>query len=299
MKRSRWTIAVALVALSGACGGGGSNSSGDTNAAVPTPAPVDPAANSPRYDVNAAMQALFSGRFAESHAAAEIDGFRFYLKVTPIGVGPSASALPATYLTSFLALQLMADGYWNSYVIGYQYEGSPTHIVGASMSTSRGTAIYADAAEPFVPLPTAAAIGQSQQWLRAAIYEFDYSAGYDKPPAKVPFPGWIARGWRLDPDNAESAYLCLIDEYEHGEDKGFDDYCYSIRPDGQPTGRFKATLTDTDTGARFVFEQVAGVPVPTPGPAPLPPAPSPPPPAPEPTPVPPTAPPPPPVPSEG
>ena len=273
MHRFRWTIAVALAALSGACGGG--SGSGDT-IATPTPPPTDPLGASQTYDVNAAMLALFNGQFAEVHATAMIYGVLFHLKVTPIsGTAPSPPAPgstvpPATYRTSFLGLQLMADGYMDANVIGYQYEGSPTRIVGATRSTPRGTVSFADASEPIVPLPTSATIGQSQQLLRGPIYELDYSAGYDKPPARVPFPGSIARGWRLDPDDADSAYLCLVDEVDDGTDKGVDDYCYSIRPNGQPTGRFRATLTDTDTGERHPFEQAA-TPAPTPVPPPAPP----------------------------
>ena len=128
-------------------------------------------------------------------------------------------------------------------------------MVGAVMSTPQMTAVYADASQPPASIPTAASIGDSQEMVRGPRYVLDYSAGYDKPAAKVPLPGSLARGWRLDPDTGDAAFLCLTVEVDEGAGKATDDYCYSIRPDGRPTGRFRATLTDTDTGQRHEFEQ--------------------------------------------
>lgn len=212
------------------------------------------------------------------------DGLIFDLKVTPLGGGPPAppppgSTTPApTYWSSHLGLQLTANGFWDSYTIGYRYERAPTRLVGATMSTPQMTAVYADASQPAPSIPTAAAIGNSQEMLRGPRYELDYSAGYDKPPTRISLPGALARGWRLDPDDGDAAFLCLTEEVDEGTGEATDDYCYSIRPDGRPTGRFRATLTDTDTGERFDFEQSAEAPAPLPPPAaappPAPPAPA-------------------------
>lgn len=109
-------------------------------------------------------------------------------------------------------------------------------------------------------VPVAAVVGEGQELIRGTLYERDYSAGYAFPPGKTPVPGSIARGWRLDPDRDDAAYLCLTDEVDVGTTKGVDDYCFSIRPNGTPTGRFRARLTDTDTGERVDFAQAGTAP---------------------------------------
>ncbi|MGD9869189.1 MAG: hypothetical protein AB7U38_14455 [Hyphomicrobiales bacterium] len=282
MIRKQRTLAFAIVAMAAGCGGGGG---GDGGAGRTSP-------TSTRYDVSAALLALFNGQFEEGRATAKIEGLIFDLKVTPLGGSapappPPGSTTPApTYWSSYLGLQLSASGYWDSHTIGYRFERAPTRIVGATMSTPQMTAVYADADQPAPGVPTAASIGDAQELMRGQRYELDYAAGYDKPPTRIPVPGSIARGWRLDPDGSDAAFLCLTDEVDEGSGSATDDYCFSIEPDGRPTGRFRATLTDTDTGQRHDFAQSASAPAPTPAPAPPPPEPPPPePPPPEPPPA--------------
>jgi hypothetical protein len=264
MPITRRPLVFTLVAVMAAgCGGGGSDRAATT---APPGTPSETVGNSHVYDVNAALLALFNRQFDEGRANAKIDGLIFDLKVTPLGVAPpppppAGSTAPApTYRSTYFGLQLTANGLYQSHTIGYLYEGSPIRLVGATMSTPRMTAMYADATQPSPSVPTAAAIGESQEMLRGSRYELDYSAGYDKPPTNIPFPGSLARGWRLDPDGSDAAFLCLTEEVDEGAGSGTDDYCFSIRPDGRPTGRFRATLTDTDTGERHDFEQSPAAP---------------------------------------
>ena len=267
MRNARRSLAFALISMSIGCGGGGSSDKAapptaltPTPSPAPTPAPNQQVGNVHSYDVDAALLALFSGQFPEGKATARIDGLSFDLKVTPRGVGPNAAPpmgstapLP-TYRSSYVSLQLTASGFSEAHDLGHLFERAPTRLVGATMNTAFMPTIYADASNPTPIPPTAAAVGDSQEMLRGPRYEQDYSAGFDKPPIRVPLPGYLARGWRLEPDTSDAAFLCLTDELDEGTSKGTDDYCFSILPDGRPTGRFRATITDTDTGLRHEFE---------------------------------------------
>lgn len=176
MRNIRWTLAFAMVAMSAACGGGGSSD----NATPPTTtAPNETVVKANVYDISAALLALFNAQFPEAKATAKIEGLIFDLKVSPLGGGPASppapgSTIPAvTYFSSFIGLQLTASGYWESDVIGVRYERFPLHLVGAVMSTPRNTSVCADASQTPPIVPTAAAIGDSQELLRGPLYELD------------------------------------------------------------------------------------------------------------------------------
>jgi hypothetical protein len=163
--------------------------------------------------------------------------------------------VPPPYRASHIEVLLTAKGIEEPRQLGYLFELAPTRVVGATIITPRRGKLYADGIWPYPVMPTAAAVGTGQGLVRGQRYELNYWPNSPKAPTRVNVSGSIARGWRLDPEDDATALLCLTDELDDEAGKSTGDYCYSIRRDGRPTGRFRATLTNPETGRRYDFKQ--------------------------------------------
>lgn len=218
--------AAALAALLAACGGGGSDSP------APGAAAVAAAAASPTFNLDAAITNVLTKGLTLGGLQGQLGGASY---------GFTSSVIPADDSSIF------ANGtrFHRAVEIGTVTQGATTVSVTSQMlyfssaplqlqyATAGGSSSAFTQYTPVSLLPTAASVGQSGTWNKAAVFPDQFTSTQVGSQTAV---------WSLEADSQATAWACLTFTIT-GAVSGTEKDCYRIDAAGSIlAGRFTATV---------------------------------------------------------